>query len=211
MNFTKFTTFLILLCTVSAYAQNTNSEDDKLSLDSGTLDNQFEYVITKSSGWSDERGQNYRVVKSFWLTDLKKHTLDSLQLIKKDLISTNITLKAQSQEIEDLKSSLTNIQNSLSKTKDEKNNISLLGAQMSKGGYSALMWTIIGLLIVVLLFFIYKFKNSNVLTKNSKQLLQDLEDEFEEHRKTAVEREQKIRRQLLDEINKQKVNKGKKQ
>ena len=42
-------------------------------------------------------------------------------------------------------------------------------------------------------------------------MLQDLEDEFEEHRKTAVEREQKIRRQLLDEINKQKVNKGKKQ
>lgn len=211
MNFTKFTTFLILLCTLSLYSQNTNSEDDKPSLDSGTLDNQFEYVITKSSGWSDERGQNYRVVKTFWLSDLKVNTLDSLQLIKKDLISSNNTLKAQSQEIEDLKTSLTNVKNSLDKTKGEKNNISLLGAQMSKGGYSALMWSIIGLLIVALLFFIYKFKNSNVLTKNAKQTLQDLEDEFEEHRKTAVEREQKIRRQLLDEINKQKVNKGKKQ
>ena len=30
------------------------------------------------------------------------------------------------------------------------------------------------------------------------------EEEFEEHRKTALEREQKVRRQLQDEINKQK-------
>ncbi len=210
MNFTKFTALLTLLCTVSLYSQNAKSEDDKLSLDSGTLDSQFEYVITKSSGWTDERGQNYRVVKTFWLSDLKANTLDSLQLIKKDLNSTNITVKAQSQEIEDLKTSLSNVQNSLDKTKGEKNNISLLGAHMSKGGYSALMWSIIVLLIIALLFFIYKFKNSNVLTKNAKQTLQDVEDEFEEHRKTAVEREQKIRRQLLDEINKQKVTKGKK-
>jgi hypothetical protein len=210
MNFVKPITLFILLCTLSTFSQNANSEDDKLSLDKGPLDNQFEYVMTKSSGWTDGSGQNYRVIKTFWLTQLKANALDSLQLIKKDLVSSNMTVKAQSQEIEDLKTSLTNIQNTLNETKDEKNNISLLGAQMSKGGYSALVWSIIGLLIVLLLFFIYKFKNSNVLTKNAKQTLQDLEDEFEEHRKTAVEREQKIRRQLLDEINKQKVTKGKK-
>jgi hypothetical protein len=66
------------------------------------------------------------------------------------------------------------------------------------------------LLVLSLLFFIYKFKNSNSITKHARLALQDLEDEFEEHRKTSVEREQKIRRQLLDEINKQKVTKGKK-
>lgn len=211
MNFVKPITLFILLCTLSVFSQNTKSDDDKLSLDKGPLDNQFEYVLTKSTGWTDGSGQNYRVVKTSWLTELKNHTKDSLQLIKKDLVSSNITVKAQSQEIDDLKTNLTNIQNSLDKAKNEKNNMSLFGAQMSKGGYSIFMWSIIGLLILALLFFIYQFKNSNAITKHAKQVLQDLEDEFEEHRKTAVEREQKIRRQLLDEINKQKVSKGKKQ
>lgn len=210
MNFLKSFTLIILLSTFSNYAQNSNNEDNKLSLDGGTLDNQFEYVITKSSGWTDANGQSYRVVKTFWLSNLKKNTLDSLQGIKKDFVSSQITIKAQTKEIENLKTNLTNIQNSLNKTKNEKNNISFFGTQMSKGSYSGLMWSIVGLLIMALLYFIYKFKNSHLITAKAKQGLQDLEDEFEEHRKTAVEREQKIRRQLLDEQNKQKVLKGKK-
>lgn len=68
------------------------------------------------------------------------------------------------------------------------------------------MWSIIGGLFVLLLFFIYKFKNSNAVTKQAKKSLEETEEEFEEHRKIALEREQKVRRQLQDEINKQKNN-----
>ncbi|CAH8283770.1 hypothetical protein EV196_102616 [Mariniflexile fucanivorans] len=210
MNLTKALTLLTLLLSLTAISQTTDSDEDKLSLNSGTLDNQFEYVIKKSNGWNDERGQSYRVIKTYWLTELKAHVLDSLQSIKKDIIATEITVKAQTQEIADLKTRLTNTQNNLDKTKSEKNNMSLLGIQMSKSGYSGLMWSIIGVLLALLLFFIYQFKNSNAVTKEAKRVLADVEDEFEEHRKTAVEREQKVRRQLQDEINKQKIIKTKK-
>ena len=210
MNFTKALTLLTLLFSLTAISQTTDNDDSKLSLNSGTLDNQFDYVIKKSNGWNDERGQSYRVIKTFWLTELKTHVLDSLKTIKKDGIATEITVKAQTKEIADLKTSLNNTQSTLDKTKNEKNNMSLLGIQMSKSGYSGLMWSIIGLLLVLLLFFIYQFKNSNAVTKEAKRVLADVEDEFEEHRKTAVEREQKVRRQLQDEINKQKIIKTKK-
>lgn len=210
MYFLKPLTFLALFLSLAMFSQSTDSKEDKLSLTSGTLDNQFEYVIQKSSNWTNENGLTFHVIRTSWLSDLKKHTLDSLQVIKKDLNSSNITIKAQAKEIENLKISVTNIQNSLAQTKDEKDNIALLGAQMSKGSYSSIMWSIVGLLLAALLFFIYRFNNSNVVTKHAKQVLLDLEDEFEEHRKTAVEREQKIRRQLLDEINKQKIVKPKK-
>ncbi|MCB0431897.1 MAG: tRNA (guanine-N1)-methyltransferase, partial [Mangrovimonas sp.] len=66
------------------------------------------------------------------------------------------------------------------------------------------LWGIIGILLALLGFFIYKFKNSNTITKESKKALADIELEFEEHRKVALEREQKVRRQLQDELNKQK-------
>ena len=46
------------------------------------------------------------------------------------------------------------------------------------------------------------------MTKDAKRALSEMEEEFEEHRKTALEREQKVRRQLQDEINKQKTTKG---
>lgn len=210
MNFTKSLTLLTLLFSLTIFAQTSDSEDDKLSLNSGTLDNQFDYVITKSNGWRDERGQSYKVIKAFWLTDLKAHVLDSLHAIRKDLVATGITVKAQAQEIEDLKTSLSNTQSTLDKTKSEKNSMSLFGVQMSKGGYSGLMWSIIAILLALLIFFIYKFKNSHAVTKEAKRALSDVEEEFEEHRKTAVEREQKVRRQLQDEINKQKTIKDKK-
>ncbi|MFI0431349.1 tRNA (guanine-N1)-methyltransferase [Mariniflexile sp. HMF6888] len=210
MNFTKSLTLLTLLFSLTIFAQTSDSDDDKLSLNSGTLDNQFDYVITKSNGWRDERGQSYKVIKAYWLTELKAHVLDSLQAIRKDLVATEITVKAQAQEIEDLKTSLSNTQNTLDKTKSEKNSMSLFGVQMSKGGYSGLMWSVIAILLALLIFFIYKFKNSNAITKEAKRALSDVEEEFEEHRKTAVEREQKVRRQLQDEINKQKTIKDKK-
>ena len=44
------------------------------------------------------------------------------------------------------------------------------------------------------------------VTKAAKKSLEDTELEFEEHRRVALEREQKVRRQLQDEINKQKGN-----
>jgi hypothetical protein len=185
----------------------TDTDEDKLSLNSGSIDNQFDYVIKKSNGWRDERGQNYRVIKSYWLTELKSHTLDTLKAVQKDLIDTQIIVDSQAKEISDLKSNLANTQDDLEQTNDEKNNMALFGMQMSKTSYNVLMWTIIAGLLALLLFFIYKFNNSNAITRQAKDNLAEIEEEFDEHRKTALEREQKVRRQLQDEINKQKAKK----
>jgi septal ring factor EnvC (AmiA/AmiB activator) len=82
--------------------------------------------------------------------------------------------------------------------------MALFGMQMSKGGYNALMLIIIAGLLALLLLFIFKFKNSNSVTKQAKKTLLETEDEYEEYRRNSLEREQKVRRQLQDEINKQK-------
>jgi hypothetical protein len=211
MNYIKSLVVIVIfsLFTLTSFAQ-TDQEEETLSLDSGTIDNQFEYVIKKSSGWRDERGQQYKVIKVNWLYELKAHTLDSLNAVHKDLIDTQISVDNQAKEINNLKTSLTNTESDLNNTKLEKDSISLFGLQMSKTGYNMLMWIIIAALIGFLLFFIYKFNNSNIVTKEAKKALSEIEEEFEEHRKTALEREQKVRRQLQDEINKQKVTKGNK-
>lgn len=189
--------FLLTLFSIALYAQ----EDDGLSLNSGTIDNQFEYVIRKSNNYQD-----YKVVKKTWLYTLKSHTLDSLKALHENLKKNQAVINSQSKEITTLNTNLTNTQNTLNKTNEEKDNISLFGMQLSKTGYNMLMWSIVIGLLAFLIFFIYKFKNSNIITREAKKSLSEVEDEFEEHRKRALEREQKVRRQLQDEINKQKNN-----
>jgi hypothetical protein len=83
---------------------------------------------------------------------------------------------------------------------------------MTKSAYNGLLWTIIFSLVGLLLFFIFRFRSSNSITVQAKTLLNDTEKEFEAYKAKALEREQKVRRELQDELNKQKYDakKGKK-
>lgn len=210
MNYIKNLAFLMFLSLDTLCAVSQTNPKESLSLNNGTINNQFDYVIQKSSSWKNEEGQLYKVIKNVWLTQLKTHTLDSLKAIHEDLLDTQTIVSNQKKEIADLNTKLSNIQVNLDKTNSKKNSISLFGIQMSKTGYNAFMWTIIAGLLGVFLLFVYKFNDSNKITKDAKLALTELEKEFEEHRKTALEREQKVRRQLIDEINKQKTSKSSK-
>ena len=76
--------------------------------------------------------------------------------------------------------------------------------ELEKSLFKTILISIIAVLTILLLFFISKFKMSNSITTQVKLDLKALDEEFETHRKTALEREQKVRRQLQDELNKQK-------
>ena len=199
MNFNKLAVLLLFLLSINLSTAQVQPEE-KLSLNKGTIDNQFEYVITKSN-----RYQEYKVVNTNWLYALKAHTLDSLKAVKKQLADTQLLVDTQDKEIQVLKTNLSDTNSTLNQTNLEKNSMSLFGMLMSKTSYNLLLWSIIGGLLAFLLFFIYKFNNSNAITKQAKLSLTETEEEFEEHRKRALEREQKVMRRLQDELNKKKA------
>ncbi|MBU3822541.1 tRNA (guanine-N1)-methyltransferase [Flavobacteriaceae bacterium XHP0103] len=196
---------VLFLC--SALFSFSQTDDDTQSINDGTIDQQFEYLLRKSGNFRGTNGQMYEAVNLNMLLALRSHANDSLKTIRKDLADTQIKVDTQAKEISDLQTNLSNTKSELEKTTNEKDSMSLFGMLMSKGSYSMLMWFIIACLLGLLLFFIYKFKNSNYVTREAKKALADIEEEFEEHRKTALEREQKVRRQLQDEINKQRKTK----
>jgi hypothetical protein len=194
---------LAIVFSITLNAQTTNTEEEKLSLNSGSIDNQFEYVIQKSYTYRGN-GKIYKNVERHWLYALKAHTLDSLKAIHNQLDNTRNVVNTQQTDIDKLNTDLESTKATLDATNVEKNSMALLGLQMSKTSYNLLMWSIIGGLLVFLLIFIYRFKNSNAVTKSAKKSLAEIEEEFEDHRRNALEREQKVRRQLQDELNKQK-------
>ncbi|MBT8272074.1 MAG: tRNA (guanine-N1)-methyltransferase, partial [Bacteroidia bacterium] len=171
----------------------------ELSLNEGTIDNQFEFVIRRSNSWQD-----FKVIKKNWMYTLKAHTIDSLNALHEQLDSTRNVVSQQKSEIDELRNNLNNTQSTLDSTNLEKDSMALFGMQMSKGAYNTLLWSIVAGLFILLLVFIFKFRSSNAITRAAKRSLEETEQEFEEHRRVALEREQKVRRQLQDEINKQK-------
>lgn len=197
----KYPIFIFLICALCANLQAQEKQETQ-SINEGSIGDQFEYAITKSNNWTDPKGQSYEVIKRKMINSLRTNTLDSLNAIQIKLDNTSSTISAHEKEINTLKTDLEKTQDTLSSTQEEKDSMSLLGMQMSKTSYSLLMWSIIAALLAFLLTFIYKFKNSNVLTKAAINARANIENEFKEHKRVALEREQKIKRQLQDEINK---------
>lgn len=193
-------TLMMVVSSNTIYAQDNETQ----SINEGTINDQFEFILRKSGNFKGTNGQQYEAVSRNMLLALQSNAIDSLKTLQNKLDTSNSTIQTQQKEIDDLKSNLGNTQSTLDATNKEKNNMSLLGLQMSKTSYNILMWTIIGGLLTLLLIFIFKFKNSNSVTKAAQKALAETEEEFEEHRRTALEREQKVRRQLQDELNKQK-------
>lgn len=195
-------TFFLSVSFSSLSAQETAQQTQ--SINEGSINDQFDYLLRKSYNFRGTNGEMYENVKRSMLLALQAHANDSINALKEQLANTNTVVSNQEKEINDLKGNLAQTQDTLEATNQEKDSMALLGMQFSKTSYNILMWAIIAGLFVLLLIFIFKFKNSNSVTRTAKRSLADLEQEFEEHRRVALEREQKVRRQLQDEINKQK-------
>ncbi len=173
-------------------------DENKLSLDSGNIGSQFDYVIEKSN-----RYQEYKVVKMAWLETLKSHVVDSIDAMKEDLSQNQVVISELKKEIGSLKATLKSSRDSLAQTTLEKDSITFINAQISKGTYKSMMWSLAGGLLLLLVFFIYKFNNSNSVTVETLLTLEETKEEYESFKKRAREREQVLKRELQDELNKQ--------
>ncbi|MFT4683689.1 MAG: preprotein translocase subunit SecF [Urechidicola sp.] len=198
MRLSKKILYLVFLCSVTLSAQNRAFTVTK-SLNEGTIENQFDYLIKKSN-----RYQEFKVVKITWLSQLKKSAGDSLVSLRKDLNSTKSILLEKQAEINKLTNSLDVTNKNVTTLNNEKDTINFFGAFISKTLYNTILWSIIALLISALTTYILRFNRSNSITKETNDSFTELEREYENHRQRSLDREQQLRRKLQDEINKQK-------
>ena len=146
-------------------------------------------------------------MRIIWLDKLRKNVLDSLNAANKKEAELNATIAGHEATITSLNNKLEETTSNLSSVTEEKDSMSLLGMLVSKVTYNLILWTIISGLLLLFLLFVFKFRRSNTLTQEAKTALSELEVEYEDHRRRALEREQKISRQLQDEINKYRKSK----
>ncbi len=195
---------LLSLLTVGFMTAQETSQSD-LSLDKGHIDSQFEYIYKKSGNYRAD-GKKYEVVRTISLDKLRRNVLDSLSEFNKKAVELKTTISGHESTIASLNKKLEETTNNLTSVTEEKDSMSFLGMLVSKITYNTILWTIVAGLLGLFLFFVYKFRRSNILTQEAKTSLTEVEEEYEDHRRRALEREQKISRQLQDEINKYKKN-----
>ncbi len=204
-----FRTLLIMICVLATSLLSVQAQDETqsdLSLDKGPIDTQFEYIYKKSGNYRAD-GKKYEVVRTISLDKLRQNILDTLSGYNKRASELKTTISGHETTITSLNKKLEETTNNLTAVTEEKDSMSFLGMLVSKITYNTILWTIITGLLGLFLFFVYKFRRSNVLTQEAKTALSEVEEEYEDHRRRALEREQKISRQLQDEINKYKKSK----
>lgn len=185
---------LLTFSTISLLGQQTDSIAAPK-----TLENQFDKIYRISTTY-----QEYKVISQEGYLNLKKGVLDSLKATKQIISSKNQEIATQNNTIANLNNTLNETKTKLDTVLIKENTVSIFDFKISKTTYHLILWGLVGLFLILTIYFLYKFNNSNVFTKEAKELLREVEEEFEEFRKKTLVKEQKLRRQLQDEINKQK-------
>ena len=199
MNRAKQIILLVAILTKTLFNLAAQDQPEKTNWDKGNVENQFEYVFDKASKYED-----YKVIKIVNLNALRAHVLDSLKGVKKKLRETQKIVLGKNVQIDSLKSQLQGTNDQLTTVIKEKNAVSFLGISMAKQYYNSLVWTIIIGLFTVMSVFVFLFRRSNIVTTETKASLLETKQELEAHRKRALEREEKLSRKYLDELNKYK-------
>jgi hypothetical protein len=190
----------LLMSCMTLQAQN---QQNQSTTDDPSIQGQFETIIRQSTNYR-QNGKRYEVVRLIELNALQKNVLDSLKTANTNISSLKSTIAENETAISSLNTKLDETTKNLNKISEEKDSMPFFGSLVSKSTYKLIVWSIIIGLLIFLAFFIFKFRSSNTLTQQAKSALADLEEEYEQHRRRALEREQKISRELHDERNKNK-------
>lgn len=199
----KILFILFLSISILNFAQEVTVEEKEDTSVKGQFDKIFRTSTTYKPIGTPKK---YKVIDLLKYQQLESNVLDSIKKLETQIFEKENLLNSERENIKKTKDLLSKTQTELEVSNKKENSISLFGMQLSKLKYNLLLWSIIVISLMALFYFIFKFSRSNILTKETQNNLLDVEQEFELHRKKSLEREQKLRRQLQDEVNKHRGN-----
>ena len=167
---------------------------------SHTIDSQFSDLIENSNTY-----QTYKVIKISELGVLQRNIRDSISTLKATITESESVILEQNNKIDSITHQIEGLNVELEQTQKKVENINFLGISTQKSTYNFIMWSIIIALLSVSSILFFSFKKRHNDTKDAREKLAETESELDSLRKRSLEREQKVRRELQDEINKNKA------
>ncbi|WP_188457578.1 hypothetical protein [Psychroflexus planctonicus] len=187
--------FALLSFVLTGFSQEV--EADSTSTKTLTIVDNYNEIIDKSGSY-----QEYKVIKKTELADFRIQLTERKNAFESEISSLENEITNQAKEIKELKQQLETTQNSLAKVEEEKDSMQFFGNNLNKALYQTIVFGIIGVLILILVVLLVKFKSNASATKDAKEILSRTEKDFEDYKRNALEKQQKLGRQLQDEKNK---------
>ena len=163
----------------------------------GTLREQMQYLQEKTRIYED-----YRAIREDMFQKIKNNSLDSLMEAKKEIIRFENLTGGLKLKIDTLNKSLETVRQDLDTMTKTKNSIRLLGINVNKAAYNAVMWIIIAILAGLLTIGFLIFKRNFSVTIHTKKEFEDLQKEFEAYRKASREAREKMSMAHFNELKK---------
>jgi hypothetical protein len=190
-NSSLFISVLIIFSTFQlAVSQTTDTGN---SLRSGAINSQFEYIYESSNNFDD-----YKVVKKTNLDQLKSNILDSMKTMRSEVADQKSLMQSKNDSIGSLNNMLVVSETEKQTAIDAKDNFTFLGIGVQKAFYSSMMWILVAVLATALAFFSFQYLKSFSRIKKARRDLEEFHEEFENHRKNTLDRERKMKRELID-------------
>ncbi|MDR2927646.1 MAG: hypothetical protein LBV41_05540 [Cytophagaceae bacterium] len=196
INFFRKVTVLILMV-IPFYFSLLAQDAAKVYPSELDLEEQFEYIIDKSSIWN-----MHTLIYTDWVNKLRHSAMDSLSRAKNEIVAQQDIVKGKDVEINNLKHSLEQTQNELTVVQKEKNSLTVFGANISKGVFlTAVIVIVLGLAAFAVIAY-GLFKRSYTATRKTQNELDAVSKEFETYRQESRKKQEQLVVQHHREIQK---------
>lgn len=179
---------ILLMGLLSCPFQRADAQTGAIAvLDSATLEAQMEYIHQNTRVYN-----NFRAVREDIFLKMKGNVIDTLIEEKLQVAQLNSRLSERNFQIETLNTDLARTKNERDEAIQNKNSLTILGISMNKAVYNSVMWFIIlGLAALSIIMFVL-FRRSFTVTSQTKNELNAALEEFDQYRKNAREKYEKL-------------------
>ena len=189
----SFLSTIILLVSFNGFSQSlTLQQKLQSNLD---IQSQFQVLLSQSKGIDAD----FKAIRKSNIEIIQKNVSDSISKYTKEIASLKSNSSSSAATVTSLRDSLQATQSALNIETAKKDSIDFLGINFSKGSYHSLVWIIIGVLALALFIILASFRKAKVDAVEHQKTADEVQNEFQAYKKKAMETEQKLKRQLLDE------------
>jgi hypothetical protein len=192
MNHQRFKQLLLLSAltfTVTVASGQTKMPEE---LNSSAIEEQFSYVESHTRIY-----EGFRAIREDIFQKVNGNFLDTLAAEKNRIVELKNLTSALNQKTDSLNTLLASTRNSLNEVTDTKNKISVLGLGVNKGTYNAIMWTVIGGLIILMAIGFLIFKRNLVVLLRTEKDLKELKEEFAAYKQSSRIAREKVEMDLF--------------
>lgn len=184
--------FILVFLATNSFAQLTLQQKLQSNMN---LTTQFQTLLAQSRS----QDADFKIIRKSNIEIIQKNVNDSISKYTKEIASLKSSSSSSVSNLATLKDSLTTVQAELHTEKQKTDSISFLGIDFAKGAYHSMVWIIIAVLGVGFLTMLFSFRKAKVDTVEHKKTAEEVQNEFQLFKKKALEKEQLLKRQLLDE------------